>query len=217
MAPHSLLHSRNEVVIGGPINPFHDDRERSNQCVLQKNINRLSHWRLPSLSARTVGRSRRRAIWSGTTDVSCRPGPSGAKRFIARERRRMFVGCRCCCPAATLAHVCATRRDQRSQGIGSAGGFPTMAACRAELGRFPRCSVDKTGRRASLARRPVAVRQVGSSAPPVCRSDGSENGSSRRHDHAKPCSPPDRAAASRSSASSKRAALVRGGRHHRWS
>ena len=116
-----------------------------------------------------------------------------------------------------LGRVCATPRDHRSQGSDSAGGFPTMAACRAGPGRSPRCSECTTGRPASLGRRPVAVRPVGSSAPPACRSAGSGNGSSRRHDHAEPCSPPGRAAASRSSASSRRAALVRGGRCRRWS
>jgi hypothetical protein len=63
-----------------------------------------------------------------------------------------------------------------------------------------------TGTRALPGRRPVAVRLVGSLAPLACRSAGNGNGSSRWHDHAEPCAPRCRAAASRSTASSRRAA-----------
>jgi hypothetical protein len=104
-----------------------------------------------------------------------------------------------------------------ARGGDSAGCFPTMAACRTGPGRFPRCMHCTTETRAALARRPVAVRPVGSSASRVCRSADSGNGLSRWRAHAEPCSPPDRAAGWRSSASSKRAALVRGGRCRRWS
>lgn len=87
-----------------------------------------------------------------------------------------------------------------------------MAACRAGLGRSPRCMSCTTGRRASPGRRLIAVPPVGSSERLVCRSAGSGNGAVRWHDHAEPCSPPGRAAASRSSAGSRRATRVRGGR-----
>ena len=49
-------------------------------------------------------------------------------------------------PAAKPGHVCATRRARRSQGSDSAGGFPTMAACRAGPGRSPICMRCTTGR-----------------------------------------------------------------------
>ena len=120
-------------------------------------------------------------------------------------------------PAAKPAHVCATRRARRSQDSDSAGGFPTRAACRAGLGRFPRCMSCTTGRPASPLRRLVAVRPVGFSEPLVYRSAGSGNGLVRWDDHAEPCSLPDRAAASQSSASSRRAAQGRGGRCRRLS
>jgi len=120
---------------------------------------------------------------------------------------------RCCSRMDALpGHVCAIRRDQRSQGSDSAGGCRTTAACRAGLGRSPICMSCTTRRLALPRRRPAAVRAVGSSPSQACRSAGSGNGSMRRHVHAEPYSPPDRAAASRSSAGKRRAAPGRGGR-----
>ena len=125
---------------------------------------------------------------------------------------------RCCSRMDALpGHVCAIRRDQRSQGSDSAGRCRTTAGRRAGLGRSPGCMRCTTGRRVSRGRRPAAVQPVGSSAAPVCRSGDSGNGPSRRRDYAKACSSPDRAVASRSSGSNRRAAQGRGGRCRRWS
>ena len=118
--------------------------------------------------------------------------------------------------AGTLGHVWASRRAGHSEGSDTAGRFPTMAACRVGPGRSPRCMSCTTAKRASRSRQPLAVRPVGSSACPVCRSAGSGTGTLRWVRRAEPCSR-CRAAASRSSASTRRASLVRSGRHHRWS
>ncbi len=116
------------------------------------------------------------------------------------------------CPAAKPTVCGATRRGHRTRGSDRAGGFPTMAPYRAGPGRSSSCMRCTAGTPASRGHRPIAVRPVGSSVPLACRSDGSGTASSRWHDHAKPCSPRYRAAVLRSSASSRRAAQVRGGR-----
>ena len=76
------------------------------------------------------------------------------------------------CPAAMLAHVCATQRDHRSQGSDCAGGFPTKAACRAGPGRSPKCSAGTTGRPASQGRRLAGHHAAESSARLALRTAG---------------------------------------------
>ena len=73
-------------------------------------------------------------------------------------------------PAAMPGRECASRRVHRSQGSDSARRCRTMEACRVGLGRSPICSAGTIGKPVSQVRRLVAVRQVGSSVRPACRS-----------------------------------------------
>jgi hypothetical protein len=122
---------------------------------------------------------------------------------------------RCCCRMDdTLARVCATRRDHRSQGSDRTGGFPTMAACRAGLGRPPKC-MSTTGKRALPDRRPVAVpgRIFGTPCVPQRLQR------KRVVAMARPCRAVFKSRSSRrvaKHASNRRAALVRGGRYRLW-
>ena len=151
-----------------------------------------------------------------------RSNARGSGTYAARRLDRAAQRCACSLAADQASRAClasvgavAEARATISAAL-TGGGRPSQYRHHTSnpLAVWPACPSRWDGVRARRVK--LGFDPVGSSPPLACRSAGKQ-GRVRWRDHAEPCSPPSRAAVSQSSASSRRAALIRGGRCRRSS